>query len=74
MPTSDPNFFHTAARAAARVTELTVLVILGTWGGSQLDERLDTSPWLLLAGASVGTAAGMYRLALGFQEQAPHDE
>ena len=55
----DPGFLRAAASAAARVTELTVSVVLGTWVGSWLDETLGTTPWLLLLGVCLGTAVGL---------------
>ncbi len=33
---------------------------LGVWAGYWLDGRLDTSPWLLVAGAVAGFALGFY--------------
>jgi len=40
--------------------ELAAAVLLGFWGGYKLDVRLGTAPWLMLAGAAAGLAAGFY--------------
>ena len=40
--------------------ELAAGVGLGFWAGYRLDARFGTSPWLMLAGAAVGMAAGFY--------------
>jgi len=43
--------------------ELAGAVLLGFFGGFWLDKKLDTLPWLTLAGAVIGLAAGFYRVA-----------
>jgi len=43
--------------------ELAAAVLLGFWGGYQLDKKLGTAPWLMLAGAAAGMAAGFYLVA-----------
>ncbi|MDD2805313.1 MAG: AtpZ/AtpI family protein [Elusimicrobiales bacterium] len=43
--------------------ELAGAVLLGFFGGFWLDKKLDTLPWLTLAGAVAGLAAGFYRVA-----------
>jgi len=40
--------------------ELAAAVLLGFWGGYKLDGRFGTAPWLMLAGAAAGLAAGFY--------------
>ena len=40
--------------------QLTAGVLLGFWAGHWLDSRLGTAPWLMLAGAAGGLAAGFY--------------
>jgi F0F1-type ATP synthase assembly protein I len=40
--------------------ELAAAVLLGFWGGYKLDVRMGTAPWLMLAGAAAGLAAGFY--------------
>jgi len=42
--------------------ELVVAVLLGAWGGYQLDIWLGTSPWLLLVGFFLGAAAGFLNI------------
>jgi len=41
--------------------ELAVLAGLGAWGGTYLDRRWNTEPYLLLAGAGVGFCLGLWR-------------
>jgi len=43
--------------------ELAGGVLLGFFGGYWLDRRLDTLPWLTLAGAVAGLAAGFFLVA-----------
>lgn len=43
--------------------ELAAAVLLGFWGGWWLDKKLGTAPWLMLAGAAGGLAAGFYLVA-----------
>lgn len=42
--------------------EFAIGVLLMTLGGWWLDSRLGTEPWLLVTGALLGAASGMYRL------------
>ena len=35
-------------------------VLLGVWGGYWLDQKLGTSPWLLLLGSMFGLGTGFY--------------
>lgn len=43
--------------------ELAGAVLLGLWLGYWLDGRLETRPWLTLAGSLLGLAGGFYRVA-----------
>jgi F0F1-type ATP synthase assembly protein I len=70
----DPSFFRQAATAASLVTQLTILVILGTWVGAKLDVWLHTGPWLLLLGCCSGVAAGLAVMILGFNRMQTDDE
>jgi ATP synthase protein I len=52
--------------------ELGVGVGLGVFGGMYLDRKLDTGPWLMLAGMVLGVASGfynLYRLAVASEEE-----
>ncbi len=40
--------------------ELAGAVLIGFFAGYQADKRLETSPWLLLAGTGFGMFAGFY--------------
>ncbi len=47
--------------------ELPVVILIGTLIGYKLDEHFDTSPWLILLGFFLGTAAGflsVYKLLI----------
>lgn len=70
----EPADFRVAAKAAAHVTRMAVLVVAGAWGGSWLDEWFDTTPFLLLLGLLVGTAGGLVSLIVGMKEQSEQDE
>ena len=70
----NPGFYRQAAKAVALVTQLTVLVIAGAWAGRALDERMQTTPWLLLVGTSVGAASGFFALTRGFNPPQGNDE
>lgn len=62
-------------RYATIGTEFAVTVTLLTLGGLWLDRRLGVTPALTIAGAVLGTAAGLYRLvrqarsAMGVQQR-----
>jgi F0F1-type ATP synthase assembly protein I len=43
-------------------TVLVACIVLGYFLGSYLDRRLGTSPWLVVAGVTLGTAAGFVGL------------
>lgn len=43
-------------------TVLVVCIVLGYLLGSYLDEKLGTSPWLVVSGVLLGTAAGFVEL------------
>lgn len=70
----DPSFFRQAATAASLVTQLTILVVLGTWVGAKLDGWLNTDPWLLLLGCCSGVAVGLAVMILGFNRMQDDDE
>ena len=40
--------------------ELAVSVLFGFWAGYRLDEKMGTSPWLMLGGSAGGMSAGFY--------------
>jgi len=42
--------------------ELAAPLLIGVFGGQWLDRRFGTSPWLLLVGAILGGATGMFSL------------
>lgn len=48
--------------------ELAVAMVLGVVGGRWADEKLGTSPALLLAGVALGFGAGLYLLVRGVKQ------
>jgi len=42
--------------------QLVLCILLGAYGGNFLDQRWNVSPWLLLLGLALGSAAGFYQL------------
>jgi F0F1-type ATP synthase assembly protein I len=75
-----PEGFASAARVAGLVTAMAVLTIGGGLLGRELDARLATDPWLLLAGLFGGFVMGMValfreltRLGTDDDEQRPPD-
>jgi ATP synthase protein I len=48
-----------AQRVASVGLEMAIAVVIGTLGGSWLDQRLGTRPWLALLGILFGVAAGV---------------
>jgi hypothetical protein len=70
----DQSGLRSAFRAAALVTELTVLTGLGLLAGVWWDGKLSSDPWLSLLGTASGFAAGITRVFLGLGEQDPSDE
>ena len=57
-----PSGLRQVAALAGAGIQFTVMVSLCTAGGWWLDERLGSSPWLLLAGGLVGSAAACFQL------------
>lgn len=53
---------ETMAVASQLAVVLAACVLIGIFGGSFLDARLGTSPLLLILGAILGTAAGIYTM------------
>jgi F0F1-type ATP synthase assembly protein I len=41
-----------------------VLIVIGMWGGSFLDGKLHTSPWLSIALSIIGGMGGLARLVV----------
>ena len=41
-------------------TELAICVVLGFYGGRQLDRVLDTGPWLMIIGILLGVVVGIW--------------
>jgi hypothetical protein len=53
--------------AAALVTQMAVLTVLGGLLGQQLDARFATGPWLMTAGFVGGFVVGLLTLFQGLQ-------
>lgn len=61
-----------AAPFLAAAWVLTAALLGGALGGRWLDARLDTAPWLMLLGISLGLAVGFYELArVGLRGRTP---
>lgn len=50
------------SQAGDAAVSLTVLILLGIWGGQWMDERLHTSPWGALSLAVLGLCLGLWRV------------
>lgn len=57
-----PGALASAARAAALVTQMAVITVLGGLLGRQLDARFATEPALLLVGLFGGFTLGMFAI------------
>jgi F0F1-type ATP synthase assembly protein I len=57
-----PETLKAMARASAMVLEMWIMIVAGAAAGHWLDERLGTSPLLLLCLSSAMLAGGIYRI------------
>lgn len=57
------GYSPSAWRMIGRGIEVGVIIGGLTYGGYLLDEKWDTGPWLMLAGALLATLGGTYNLA-----------
>ena len=57
-----PETLKAMSRASAMVLEMWVLIVVGAAAGHWLDERLGSSPLLLLCLSSAMLAGGIYRI------------
>lgn len=55
----EPEVLRRGAAAAALVTQMAVLTVVGGWGGRQLDGWLLTGPLLQIAGFVTGFTIGL---------------
>lgn len=55
----DPDSVRRGATAAALVTQMTVLTVLGGWGGGQLDGWWNTAPICQTVGYLTGFSLGL---------------
>jgi ATP synthase protein I len=58
MDPDDRKSWRAGLDLAAVGIEMAVSVLVGWYAGSWLDGRLDTTPWFMVAGVAVGSAAG----------------
>ncbi len=58
----DGGRFRSMADLLAVGTVLVACIVLGYFLGSYLDRRLGTSPWMVVVGVLLGTAAGFLQL------------
>lgn len=64
------------AEGASIGIEFGVAIALGAWGGSWLDRRFDTEPWLLLVGVLFGSIAAfrdLIRFARRYERDAERE-
>jgi hypothetical protein len=60
--------------AAALVTQMAVVTVLGGLLGQQLDARFATGPWLTTAGFGGGFVVGLVTLYQGLRRLFPADD
>ncbi|MCB9699363.1 MAG: AtpZ/AtpI family protein [Alphaproteobacteria bacterium] len=70
----DPDAIRRGAAAAALVTQMAVITVLGGWIGRQLDSWLDTGTALQLSGFVAGFVLGMIPLLTTLTRQPPDDD
>lgn len=63
QPKNDLRWIREAAHYMSAAGTLTGGVVLGLLGGMWLDRKLDTNPWLTLAGLLLGVGIGLYEVA-----------
>ena len=66
------SFLYTVGLYSGVGIQLVILIVMGLFGGSFLDRKLGTTPWLLLGGVVFGTATGFYNLVRILNAQSPH--
>ncbi|CCO08427.1 AtpZ/AtpI family protein [Desulforamulus hydrothermalis] len=54
------NPLRALALASSISVEIAAATVAGFWGGRWLDAKLNTAPWLMLAGLLLGMAGGMW--------------
>jgi F0F1-type ATP synthase assembly protein I len=54
-----------AAELASQVISIALMMALPAWAGYWGDQKLGTSPWLVVTGAVLGLVAGMTQLLRG---------
>ena len=62
MARPDPERFRKWGQLAGIGPTLVAAVVAGWLLGSWLDQRLGTTPWIMLAGVLLGTAGGFLEL------------
>ncbi len=66
--------FSRGAAVSGLVTQMMVATLVGAWGGSELDQRLGTEPWLLFVGVTLGFVLGIVSLGRGLERLQTIDE
>jgi len=65
MPDSDSGQLKNALLTVGdSILGAAVLIILGTWAGGFLDQKLHTGPWLSISLALLGAGLGLARLVI----------
>jgi len=70
----DPTFLRQAYQAAALVTQMAFIAILGTVAGAALDARLGTEPFGLLTLSAGGLALGLAQMFRGLRSLQGDDD
>lgn len=60
MGLPNKKFFQAMALASSIGINFAVSTLLGYYGGSWLDGKLGTAPWLMVVGIMAGVAAGTW--------------
>lgn len=58
----DPKLVRYYGKISGAVTFKIVLIFAGFLGGSALDKRLNTGPWLMMLGLVIGAGLGIWYL------------
>jgi F0F1-type ATP synthase assembly protein I len=70
----DPDLLTTVARVSGTVLQMTLTVVLGFFLGGWLDDKLGTSPLLLLGLGIGGLILGFWRMHSELQKARRNDD
>lgn len=58
------DLINAISSAGESVIGIAVMVALGAWGGTWLDDKMRTTPWLAISLALVGMVLGLTRMVV----------